>query len=196
MGNRKPNGRGRSRSRSRSRERARSRNRNRERRNRNRAGFLEPRPGAVPAGEINRYRGPAVERRNRINMLRAEPAPGFQLNLPRAQFAPITPAPVGGAAPFQFAPAPFGFGAMGALGVALPSMLERTKTSPNLAAMAAAAGPANNNENENGPPKPAVAAAAPNKNENGNENGNENEWGGNGGIEFRHRKTRKLLHRK
>ena len=116
MGNKRPNERGRSRSRSRSRERPRSRNRNRERRtieerrNRNRAGFLEPRAGAVPPGEINGYRRPANNRRDRINFLRAIPAAGFQLNLPRpVQFAPIAPAPAGGVA----APAPFGFGGGG-----------------------------------------------------------------------------------
>jgi len=142
-------------------------------------------PGAVPPGEINGYRRPANNRRDRINFLRAIPAAGFQLNLPRAvQFAPIAPAPAGGGAPVPFGfgggGGGAGFGAMGALGAALPAMLERTKTSPNLAAMAAQAGPANNNENENEE----------------EEKENNEHWGGAGGNEFRHRKTRKLLRRK
>jgi hypothetical protein len=143
-------------------------------------------PGAVPPGEVNGYRRPANNRRDRINFLRAAPAAGFQLNIPRAvQFAPIAPAPAGGGAPVPFGfgggGGGAGFGAMGALGAALPAMLERTKTSPNLAAMAAQAGPANNN----------------NENENEEEEKENNEhWGGAGGNEFRHRKTRKLLRRK
>jgi len=78
---------------------------------------------------------------------------------------------------------------MGAIGAALPGMIERSKTSPNLKALANEAGEANNseNENENAPPKPAGKAPEVKNNENGNENGNNN-----GGIEFRHR-TRKLL---
>ena len=123
------------------------------------------------------------------------------------QFAPIAPAP------FQFAPiAPAPYGNIGGGGVlaqpdrgvlaqpdgggfafgmaglrgALPGMIERSKTSPHLAEMAARAGPANeNNENAGGGGGGGGGGGEPNK----------NEWGGNR-ENFRHRKTRKLLRRR
>jgi hypothetical protein len=64
-------------------------------------------------------------------------------------------------------------------------MIERSKTSPNLQALANEAGEVNNSENENAPPRPAVNGPEVENNENENQNNN-------GGIQFRQR-TRKLL---